>query len=139
MGESLHIPESGRVVICGGPRTGKSTKARVLAGDRKRMHGPSKSTDSLMGEVDWGGAADEVAKWFSEPGPWLIEGVQTARGLRRWLREHPEGKPCDRVLIMEKPKISQTKGQATLHKGVNTVLSGILPELKRRGVQVEYE
>ena len=79
-----------RVVLVGGPLTGKSTLARALA--PRYLPEPehqTRCTDELMGVLEWSEASAEVARWLNEPGPWIIEGVATARALRKWLTQHP--------------------------------------------------
>ncbi|MDQ5871618.1 MAG: hypothetical protein M3547_05370 [Acidobacteriota bacterium] len=121
-----------RIVVAGSPRAGKSTLASRLGIARVR------SADEVMG-LGWSEASELIAgSWFDEPGPWVIEGVAAGRALRKWLAANPEGRPCDRLLVLERPCEALSKGQATMGKGVQTVLNEIRGELERRGVVVEY-
>jgi len=137
----MHCGQDERVIIVGGPRVGKSTMARQMSGDSpSRVNGPSKSrcTDELIGAASWSGSSEETALWFNEPGPWVIEGVATARALRKWLQTH-DGKPCERIAVLRKPKVKATPGQLAMGKGVLTVFRQIRRELERRKVLIEVE
>lgn len=119
-------------VIVGGPQTGKSSLAAKLA------HGlPIQATDTLMAQTDWAGQGREAAKWLDAPGDAVIEGAQTARALRTWLRDNPT-KRLDGVEIhhLTEPQTTLSDGQARMHKGIETVWSGIKDELKLRGAKV---
>ena len=141
-----HLPirpaASQRIVIVGGPRTGKSTLAREL-----RLLGfPTLCGDpeSKVKEVEVGveylpeglpvsgddGAAQWVAdNWFTRPGPWCCEGWVMARALRRWgafeNQIHPRrlAMPCERIIVLRRQyQAAVTKaGQVAQHKGVFTV------------------
>lgn len=101
-----------RVAIAGGPRTGKST---ALAGVTDR---PTYGSDALnAAEVSWDAAPDHLIRMAEQLGPrWVIEGVQVARALRK-------GMACDAVVVMRKPKVAQSKGQAAMGAGIDTVLA----------------
>jgi len=43
------------------------------------------------------------------------------------------------VVWLTKPKEEQTRGQAIMHKGIETVMKEIEPELRRRGVDIVKE
>lgn len=118
-----------RLVILGGPKTGKTTLA-------KSMTLPVKHTDDVM-HLGWSEASEMVATWFDEPGPWVIEGVACARALRKWLAAN-EGQPCDTIIICTEALVPLTTGQRSMAKGVMTVLAEILPELTRRGVEIQH-
>lgn len=125
---------SGRICVAGGPRVGKTTYAALLVG-------PVRHTDDILGKVGdgkdrWSAESAAVATWFDIPGPWVVEGVTVPRALRKWLAQHPEGKPCDTVLWLEREGVERTKGQEVMAKACATVLREILPELERRGVRV---
>jgi hypothetical protein len=141
-----------RLVIAGGPRTGKSTLARKLAADMglqpnsetNDAHGvygyglAVRSTDELIGQKDWSGASAEVARWMDAPGPWILEGVVMCRALRKWLAAHPTGSPCDEVLYVCEAKVPQTPGQQSMTKGCLTVFGDIESALERRGVVIQF-
>jgi len=121
------------ICVTGGPRTGKTTFAERV---EQRTGIPARHSDTLIQDLAWSDASAEVAKWFDEPGPWLIEGVAVVRALRKWLLAHPEGKPCDRVLFLVDPVVEQTPGQKAMAKGCATIWGGIVAELRARGVVV---
>ncbi len=122
--------ETLRTVIVGGPNTGKSTLAESLSPDA--LH-----TDSLI-DLGWSEASAAAAVWFDAPGPWVVEGVATARALRKWLAAHPEGMPCDRVVFMLEPLAELSKGQLSMAKGVRTVWDEIDDQIRGRGVVVQF-
>lgn len=115
-----------RIVIVGGPKTGKSTLAPKL--------GPLvKHTDE---KLEWSDASEKVSTWFDQPGPWVIEGVNAARALRKWLANNPKGKPCDELYFLRKVHVGRSDGQITMSKGVDTVMANIESDLVSRGVRV---
>lgn len=122
-----------RLVIAGGPRCGKTTRALELAEEKglRALH-----SDDLIGTHQHGDDSAEVARWFSKPGPWVAEGVTMARGLRKWLEQHQSGKPCDEIILMQRPVLQLTEGQARMLKACNTVFAQIEPALRVRGVRV---
>jgi len=127
------LAERRRVVISGGPRTGKSTLA-VRAGERYRR--PVKHADSLIGQKDWSESSAEVAKWIDDDGDWIVEGVAAPRALRKWLATNP-GKKLDATVIhFREPVQFQTDKQRAMSKGVETVWLQIRDELKKRGATV---
>lgn len=125
---------SERLAILGAPRTGKTALAGTLATERNCA---PRSTDELIG-LGWSEASEAAAAWFDDPANQIIEGVAVARALRKWLAAHPEGKPVDRLIILTNaPFEAHTPGQATMGKGINTVLAEIEPQLRARGVAIE--
>lgn len=131
-----------RLVITGVPKAGKTTIANVL-GEFNGKSPTVRHTDELIETHKWGDDSVEVAKWFDEPGIWIIEGVSAVRALRKWMRgdekrglEHHEGKPCDAVLWLGDP-IEALEGRvASLAKGCHTVWRDIEQELIDRGVVI---
>lgn len=123
-----------RIVIAGGPGSGKTTRGRELANQLGiRLRG----TDSLILTHDWSALSAKVADWLDEPGDWIVEGVAVPRALRKWLASHPEGLPADRFIYREKPWKPLDKSQQAMARGCATVWAEILPELKKRGAKVE--
>lgn len=121
-----------RICIAGGPRSGKTTLAGELQAKRVRC------TDDIK-TVGWSRGSSMVANWLRQPGPWVIEGVTVARGLRKWLsQEAGEGRPCDSVFFLSGARVELTPQQANMSKGVATVWREIELELLRRGVEVKY-
>lgn len=121
-----------RIVIAGGPHSGKTTLALKLGAARGDC--PVYHSDDAMA-LGWSECSAEVALWLDRPGPFIIEGVATVRALRKWMRAH-DGAPCDIVLWLDAPLTELTPGQAALFKGCRTVWSEITPELVDRGVRV---
>lgn len=117
-----------RIVICGGPRTGKTTRALSLGGSA----GVLKHTDDLieqvrhLGKDGWSEASRIASTWLDEPGPWIVEGVAMSRALRKWRDAHPgEPPPVDRVIRMTAPVVECTAGQIAMAKGEARVWSEI--------------
>lgn len=136
-----------RIIIAGGPRTGKSTLALKLAErlgyKRPEAHDQrgayflgARSTDELIEGFDWSQSSAEVAKWFAAPGPWIIEGVVTPRAIRKWFAARHGTAPCDVVVWVETAKVPQTRGQAAMHRGCNTVFVQVTRDLYRAGVPI---
>jgi hypothetical protein len=122
-----------RVLIAGGPRTGKTTLAEQLAAV---SGAPVRHTDDLVGKLDWSAASSEVAGWIEAPGPWIVEGVAVGRALRKWFAAHPEGAPADLIYWCLAPKVARSRGQITMAKGCLTVWGDIQPLLRARGVEI---
>lgn len=131
---SLIEKPEGRVVIIGGPKTGKTTLAAAMGGGR--------STDEVIDDLDWSEASEEIATWLNEPGPWLIEGVAVPRALRKWRESHPdEPAPVDHVIHLQRRYEELSPETDTMAKGVETVLDEILPWLLETAdvVGIEHE
>lgn len=141
-----------RIVIAGGPLTGKSTEAERLralhppglecylctdtarqAGERapgKPLHTPSQFDN------DWPGLSLWVAEhWLTKPGPWVLEGVAAVRALRKYRAIHGDDHPpCDSVIWLTQTKRRLTDKQSTMETGHTTMMEGLLdswPELYR--------
>ena len=69
-----------KVLILGGPKTGKSTRAQG-------MGTPVLNTDHLR-DRGWGEDSAEVAQWMNKPGSW---GHFTCQKARDW-KEHDPGR-----------------------------------------------
>lgn len=136
-----------RIVILGGPRTGKTTLAKSMALQARRGARPQTvgmdghvnvyHTDDLI-RLGWSEASRAAAMWFDEPGPWIIEGVAVVRALRKWRDAHPgEPPPVDRVIRLTTPHVELTSGQATMARGEETVWLEVEPWLAEHGVSIE--
>ena len=123
-----------KIVVGGGPRTGKTTFAHKLGVELKL---PVKHTDDLIPILDWSGASQAVSEWFQRSEPCIIEGVAVWRALRKWLASHAVGKPCDTVYVLNTPMVDLSPGQDTMSKGCDTVWRQIEPELRERGVVIK--
>jgi dephospho-CoA kinase len=136
-----------RIVICGGPLTGKTTTARRIADEYGDHVGTTVAhTDDLierfthLGKEAWSAASSEVATWLDAPGPWVIEGVAMARALRKWRAANPDAPPpVDRVIRLTTPYVELSKGQAAMAKGEETVWREIEPWLDEQGVLAEQD
>ena len=123
VGYLKHYP---RVIIAGGPNTGKSTVADRAGAKFNR---PVRHTDSLI-KLGWSEASAEASTWFDIEGPWVIEGVAVPRALRKWLSTHRGHILEAHVILLEEPLSPRTHGQRTMAKGVETVWNEIYPNLK---------
>ena len=140
-----------RIVICGGPRTGKTTLANDLVGgddardQMEHAHVEVRHTDDLIGKLAhlgkdaWSEASRQVSEWLDTPGPWIIEGVAVCRALRKWREAHPgEPPPVDKVIRLTEPHEQLSKGQATMAKGEETVWLEIETWILHSGVPVAF-
>lgn len=128
-----------RVVIGGGPRTGKTTASFGYPQ-------PVRHTDHLI-SADKDHSLDTqaalVQPWLADRDPWVIEGATAFHALRYWLRAHrhqPGGdtaRPADLVIYLRAPLVRTTLEQDVMAKGIATVWRQIRPELERRGVRVQ--
>lgn len=126
---------STRIVISGIPRSGKTTLAESLA---KGSNTTVLHTDTLIGDrSNWSEESNIVANgWMARGGSWIIEGVTALRALRKWLKNNPQGRPCDVVYWSEIPKENLTPGQAAMGLGHSRMWPEIRSELSRRGCEI---
>lgn len=124
-----------RIAIVGGPRTGKTQAARAVA---LATGLPLVSTDDFIA-MGWSQASQHVADMLADGAPRVVEGVAVARALRKALRDRPDERPIDRLVILTVPKVEQTDGQRVMASGIDTVLDEILGELQALGVVVVQE
>lgn len=148
-----------RILITGGPRTGKTTLAEHLAlggtwtaecgTGPSRTYGPGpdcvRHTDDLIAETahlgkdGWSEASRLASLWFDGAGPWIIEGVAASRALRKWHEAHPgEPPPVDRVIYLREPHETLTPGQTSMAKGVATVHRQLEDWLSDHDINTEY-
>ena len=122
-----------RVILAGGPRTGKSTLA-IRAGERfgREVH----FGDALIDQMEWSDCSQEVSEWFDKSGDWIIEGVVTPRALRKWFARNP-GKKLDATIVwMNAPIQVRSKGAEGMAVGVNTVWAEIIDRINADGITV---
>lgn len=122
-----------RLVIVGGPHVGKTTLSERLSveyGITNNHH-----SDDVK-HLGWSESSEFASKWFDEPGDWIIEGVQMARALRKWLAANPEQTLDADILILDNVFGDLLPGQESMRKGVHTVFAGIENEIIRRGARV---
>ena len=120
-----------RIVIIGGPRTGKTTYAArfsdvtdwIRCSDPKAHGGNADDRFDLPERERWSAVSAEVAGWLDRPGPWVVEGVAVIRALRKWRDAHPGCPcPCEEVHLLTRVKIATlTTGQESMTKGVMTI------------------
>jgi len=118
-----------RTGICGWSGCGKSTLSRQYT---SVCHG-----DDYC-DLGWSEASQHLADLFDDPSYDCYEGCALPRSLRKWCAQHREGRPIDHLIVLTRPFRAQTPGQVAQGKGHDTVLAEILPELKRRGIRIEY-
>jgi hypothetical protein len=129
---------SGGVVIVGGPKTLKTTIATLA---RERFKIKVRHADSLLGTMggppdEWSATSEVVSEWFDAPGRWLVEGVVTARAIRKWLAAHPDEPVPFTIMVLSTPVQARGKGQASMAASITTVWNEIEPELEARGASV---
>lgn len=93
-------------------------------------------TSAELERLPWSESSLAASFWFDEPGPWVCDGVQMARAIRKWLARNPVGMPTDTVVHLYDPVVSRRRGQHIMATGCQTVWNEITPELYRRGVQM---
>ena len=121
-----------RVVIAGGPRSGKSHLAAKLLRNGQRLH----DGEELTG-VEWSAGSELFSRWLDEPGPYICENVAAARGLRKWLLRNPlGGLPADLFIQLDTQVDTRAPGQEAMAKGCRTVWDEIEPGLVRRGAKI---
>jgi dephospho-CoA kinase len=121
-----------RIVIVGGPKVGKTTAADAIA----RVFGHTvMHTDDLISTHSWGDVPDAILEWFELPGPWVVEGVQTARALRRWFKSQPRSSATMNLLVdavvnvTRPPFVPLSRGQESMAKGVAKIFAEVEPRL----------
>lgn len=116
-----------RAILCGGPRSGKTTVATRAAEryGRTLRHG-----DALVASHEWSEASAEVADWLTADGEWIIEGVVGARALRKWMAAHT-GETLDVMVVHFVDAVQvRNSGQEDMATGEATVWDEILGELE---------
>lgn len=130
-----------RILITGGPKTGKSTLAKDVSQKTGAKHyctDPRSMCDEgvtgIPDYLDWSGGSLFVSEnWLGKRQ--LIEGVAIPRALRKYHRNNPGlPPPCDKLIVLETEHEPLTKGQESMKKGLLKVLKEVLdewPELAR--------
>lgn len=121
-----------RIAITGSPESGKTTYADRLG---KRLGVEVIHTDDYI-PMGWSEASAHAADVMGKPTTVLTEGVAVPRALRKMLDADPTRKPVDEVVIIERRGAhTLTPEQASMGKGVATVLAEIRPKLEALGVE----
>ena len=137
-----------RILIAGGPKTGKTTLSYNILRNYSKSAVRTLHTDDLMLMKDWSAESQKASEWMDEPGPWIIEGVVVPRAVRKWLARNPirealagtpagSLRPCERAIWLSTAHQSLSAGQVVMAKGCLKVWNEIEQELKRRGVEIE--
>ncbi len=96
-----------RVAIAGGPRVGKSTLSESVT-DRLVI-----GTDAYQ-DMEWAEIPHAMILDTKDLDRFVVEGVMVARALRK-------GMAVDAVVYLQRPKVAQLPGQASMAKGVLTI------------------
>ncbi len=126
------VGDARRILIAGGPRSGKTTLADSLG---KNLNIPVCHTDDLIGQLEWSEASLAVSRWFGEPGPWIIEGVSVPRALRKWFAAQPET-PAELIFWLGAPAVPLTNRQRGMAKACETVWREVAPAVTRSGMRI---
>ena len=122
-----------RLIIVGGPHVGKTTLAKRLKDELGITN--TKHSDDVK-HLGWSESSEFASKWFNERGEWIIEGVQMARALRKWLKANPKTPLDADLVVLNRPFDTLVEGQESMAKGVRTVFSEIQSELLQRGTRI---
>lgn len=125
--------EAPRVVICGGPRSGKSSLAAHLG---ERNADRIRHTDHLIGTHRWDEAVAEVADWFNRPAPWIVEGVVSGEALGARLDAERDTKPCDLAIFLHGSRKPLSMGQAKMAAKCLAAWESVREVLRARGVEL---
>ncbi len=120
-----------RIAICGGPRTGKTTLGERLA---EKYAAPLISTDEYM-HVPWERVPDDILPELIPSAPWILEGVQAARVIRRAIRERQE-LGLTAVYFLQTPVRPLDGPQRAMARGIDKVFQEVFPHLVRAGITV---
>lgn len=121
-----------RIVICGGPRVGKTSLAQRLAQESGL---PVVSTDNFIG-VPWGSVPETVILSVKYAEDWILEGIQATRVLRKWLQTAPLEARITVVHYLKTPVVARTKKQDSTAKAVASVLDSIRRDLQTLRIPV---
>ncbi len=123
-----------KIVIAGGPRTGKSTFATRL---NKELNIPIVSTDNYIA-CGWSEAPHEIINDIKDLDNYILEGVNCGRVIRK-LNEKGLDICFDKVYYLGEPVVKyEKKGQESLAKGCKTVWLDVIPILDALEIDVIY-
>jgi hypothetical protein len=128
------LGQEDRVIIIGGPRCGKSTRARQLREEGiptycSDPHGTEEAVIYLPHGLDWSAGSDFIAKnWLTLPAPWCCEGVGMVRAMRKLIQQG-NGRLLQgiQVIYLQQPFIPWTAKQQQMAKAVATIWQDIAP------------
>jgi adenylate kinase family enzyme len=123
-----------RIVIAGGPNTGKSTWASILSVTTPGLY---YCTDVLK-HLPWSESGEAAYEELVANRGGVFEGVLAARALRYWVRSGSTERPCETVVWLTKPVpgTEETDAQRRCRLGVNTIMKEIVFALEKAGVDV---
>lgn len=121
-----------RLLICGGPRTGKTKLACAVADLLGIL---PQHTDNVI-PMGWSEGSELVSAWMDAPGPLVIEGVAVVRALRKWLKRNPSKRPDFALVLLDKHVAPVSEAQARMTKGIHTVWDEIADECDLRGMVI---
>lgn len=149
-----------RIVIVGGPRTGKSQLARALrrrgyptfCGDpHDKVKEPEPGVTYLLEGMGMGSDSSRyiVDNWLTMRGPWVLEGHIMARVIRKWMKDHEaesaypsaDDWPFDRIVVFphQHPDAEITTKQASMHKGViETTWRGVRDYFEGMTIEIDW-
>ena len=146
-----------RIVVIGGPRTGKTTYATKLARELgvhlastgKHTEQPEGlvsvknygkiSTDDYVNKYSYADLPSKVIADLRQMENFVLEGTQAARVLRRWIRETPDEPRIEKTLVfMGRPWVKRSPKQEATAKGVRTTWRELEPMLKAHGIPYEH-
>jgi len=128
-----------RIVIVGGPRSGKSTLASKLGvphfctDPKSLVKDVQPNTTYLPEGLDWGKDSEFVcSNWFTKNESWVIEGVGAVRALRKWVHKNMGQPPCDKIVVLREkyPGVTRNDGQEAMNKAVMTVWNEVADKFK---------
>jgi hypothetical protein len=126
-------------IVIGGPRTGKSTYARMLRAQgiktyctdpKSLVKEPEDDVEYLPEGLDWSEGSQYVADNWLDKENVCIEGVATVRALRKYIDKHSGLPKGANVVTLDRQHGEPTKGQVSMKKGVDKIWKEIEPKTR---------
>lgn len=95
VGAGVAMKSMNRILIIGGPRTGKTMLANRLGIQLGML---ARHTDDVAA-TGWSEASQAASEWIDPDVSWIIEGVAMGRAMRKWLAANP-GRPLAAKVIL---------------------------------------